>query len=201
MPNAAVNAANESALEGFLAETADTRLESFKALLRIASISGIPAHAPDCRAAAEFVAEDLRAAGMEHVDVSETGGHPVVYADWLHAPGRPTVLVYCHYDVQPVDPVELWESPPFVPVVKDGKMLARGSSDDKSQPAHARPRDRGAAEDTRRTTGQHPPRLRGRGGIRAPSISTPGSRPTATVCRPTSRSSPTRASSRATCLR
>jgi acetylornithine deacetylase/succinyl-diaminopimelate desuccinylase-like protein len=133
MPDAASEAAPDPALERYLDETAAERLESFKALLRIASISGIPAHAPDCRAAAEFVAADLRAAGMEHVDVSETGGHPVVYGDWLHASGRPTVLVYCHYDVQPVDPVDLWDSPPFVPVVKDGKMLARGSSDDKSQ--------------------------------------------------------------------
>lgn len=132
MPDAALEAA-DSALERYLEETAARRLESFRDLLRIPSISGIPAHAPDCRAAAEFVAADLRAAGLEHVDVSETGGHPVVYGDWLHASGRPTVLVYCHYDVQPVDPVDLWDSPPFVPVVKDGRMLARGSSDDKSQ--------------------------------------------------------------------
>ena len=133
MPDVTASDVSDPALERFLADTADSRLESFKALLRIASISGIPEHAPDCRAAAEFVAADLRAVGMEQVEVSETGGHPVVYADWLHADGRPTVLVYCHYDVQPVDPLDLWESPPFVPVVKDGKMLARGSSDDKSQ--------------------------------------------------------------------
>jgi acetylornithine deacetylase/succinyl-diaminopimelate desuccinylase-like protein len=122
-----------SDLEQFLDATRDSRLESFKGFLRIASISGIPAHAADCRAAAEFVAADLRAAGMEHVDVSDTGGHPVVYADWLHAAGKPTVLVYGHYDVQPVDPEDLWESPPFVPVVKDGRMLARGAADDKAQ--------------------------------------------------------------------
>ncbi|MGZ3355607.1 MAG: dipeptidase [Isosphaeraceae bacterium] len=133
MSDATAGATSDPALERFLSATAGSRLESFEALLRIASISGIPAHAADCRAAAEFVAADLRAVGMEHVEVSETGGHPVVYADWLHAAGRPTVLVYCHYDVQPVDPLDLWESPPFVPVVKDGKMLARGSSDDKSQ--------------------------------------------------------------------
>lgn len=133
MPDVASNLATDTVLERFLAETADARLESLGALLQIASISGIPAHAPDCRKAAEFVAADLGAAGMEHVEVCETGGHPVVYADWLHAAGRPTVLVYCHYDVQPVDPLELWESPPFVPVVKDGRMLARGSSDDKAQ--------------------------------------------------------------------
>jgi acetylornithine deacetylase/succinyl-diaminopimelate desuccinylase-like protein len=127
------------AFDQFLNETADRRLESYKALLRIPSISGIPAHARDCRAAAEFIASDLLSAGMEHVEVSETGGHPVVYADWLHAPGKPTVLLYAHYDVQPVDPEDLWDSPPFVPVVKDGKMLARGASDCKCHVAmHAR---------------------------------------------------------------
>lgn len=129
MSDAAGNAAAYADLEQFLDETKDARLESYKDLLRIPSISGIPAHAPDCRAAAEFVAADLRSAGMEHVEVCETGGHPVVYADWLHAPGRQTVLVYYHYDVQPVDPLDLWESPPFEPVVKDGRMLARGASD------------------------------------------------------------------------
>ena len=130
---------HDGALERFLSETAERRLEAYKALLRIPSISGIPAHAPDCRAAAEFIAQDYRKAGMEHVEISETGGHPVVYADWLHAHGKPTVLVYAHYDVQPVDPEDLWDSPPFVPVVKDGKMLARGSSDCKCHVAmHAR---------------------------------------------------------------
>jgi acetylornithine deacetylase/succinyl-diaminopimelate desuccinylase-like protein len=129
----------DDVLEEYLARTADRRLESYKALLRIPSISGIPAHAPDCRAAAEFIAADLREIGMEHVEVCETGGHPVVYADWLHAAGRPTVLLYAHYDVQPVDPVDLWDSPPFVPVVKEGRMLARGSSDCKCHVAmHAR---------------------------------------------------------------
>ncbi len=120
-------------LESYLDRTQERRLESFKALLRIPSISGIPAHAPDCRAAAEFVAADMRTAGLEHVEVSETGGHPVVYGDWLGAAGAPTVLVYGHYDVQPADPLDLWDSPPFEPVVRDGRMLARGSSDDKGQ--------------------------------------------------------------------
>jgi acetylornithine deacetylase/succinyl-diaminopimelate desuccinylase-like protein len=129
MSDAVDNEATYADLERFLDRTKEARLESFKDLLRIASNSGIPTHAPDCRAAAEFVAADLRVIGMEHVEVSETGGHPVVYSDWLHAPGKPTVLVYCHYDVQPVDPLDLWESPPFVPVVKDGRMLARGASD------------------------------------------------------------------------
>jgi len=129
LPDLEVTRADDAALDRFLDETSEARLESYKALLRIPSISGIPAHAADCRAAAEFVASDMRTIGMENVDVSETAGHPVVYADWLHAAGKPTVLVYCHYDVQPVDPLDLWESPPFVPVVKDGQMLARGASD------------------------------------------------------------------------
>jgi len=129
MPDSPVNAASDGDIERYLGDTADARVESYKALLRIPSISGIPAHAPDCRAAAEFVAADMMSAGLEHVEVCETGGHPVVYGDWLHAAGKPTVLVYAHYDVQPADPIDLWESPPFVPVVKDGRMLARGASD------------------------------------------------------------------------
>ena len=125
--------ARDRELESYLDRTQGRRLESLKALLRIPSISGIPAHAPDCRAAAEFVAADMNAVGLEHVEVCETGGHPVVYGDWLAAAGRPTVLVYGHYDVQPTDPLELWDSPPFEPIVRDGRMLARGASDDKGQ--------------------------------------------------------------------
>ncbi|MGA3030845.1 MAG: dipeptidase [Candidatus Limnocylindrales bacterium] len=156
MPDAIANAAGDAALETFLKSTEERRLESFKELLRIPSISGIPAHAPDCRTAAEYIAADMRAVGLENVEVSETGGHPVVYADWLHASGKPTVLVYCHYDVQPVDPLDLWESPPFVPVVKDGLMLARGAADDKSQ-LHMHVR---AAEALLRVRGSLPLNLR-----------------------------------------
>ncbi len=127
-----------STLEQHLDDTRDERLESYKAFLRIPSISTLPEHAPDVRRAAEWLADALRTAGLEHVEVAETGGHPVVYADWLHADGAPTVLVYGHYDVQPVDPLELWTSPPFEPVVDDGRMLARGAADDKGQiHAHA----------------------------------------------------------------
>jgi acetylornithine deacetylase/succinyl-diaminopimelate desuccinylase-like protein len=123
----------DQAFEDFLATHADERLESYKELVRIPSISAIPEHAADCRRAAEWIAADLERIGMEHVEVSETGGHPVVYADWLHADGAPTVLVYCHYDVQPVDPLELWTSPPFEPVVVGDRILGRGVSDDKGQ--------------------------------------------------------------------
>jgi acetylornithine deacetylase/succinyl-diaminopimelate desuccinylase-like protein len=120
-------------IEAYLDETKDARLESYKAFLRIPSISAIPTHAPDCRAAAEWLADALTTAGLEHVEVSETGGHPVVYADWLHADGAPTAIVYGHYDVQPVDPLDLWTSPPFEPVVVGSRMLARGAADDKGQ--------------------------------------------------------------------
>jgi len=125
-------------LEQHLDETHEARLGSYKDFLRVPSISTLPQHAPDVRRAAEWLAETLTGAGLEHVEVAETGGHPVVYADWLHAEGAPTVLIYGHYDVQPVDPLDLWTSPPFEPVVEDGRMLARGAADDKGQVhAHA----------------------------------------------------------------
>jgi acetylornithine deacetylase/succinyl-diaminopimelate desuccinylase-like protein len=120
-------------LERFLDDHHESRLESYKALLRIPSISALSEHAADCRATAEWIAADLRASGIEHVELAETGGHPVVYGDWLHAEGAPTVIVYCHYDVQPVDPLDLWKSPPFEPVVDGNRMLARGAADDKGQ--------------------------------------------------------------------
>jgi len=120
-------------LERFLDDHQESRLESYKALLRIPSISALSEHAADCRATAEWIAADLRASGIDHVELAETGGHPVVYGDWLHAEGAPTVIVYCHYDVQPVDPLDLWKSPPFEPVVDGNRMLARGAADDKGQ--------------------------------------------------------------------
>ena len=124
---------HSAALEAHLDATHEARLASYKDFLRIPSISGIPAHAADCRRAAEWLADAMRAAGLEHVEVADTGGHPVVYGDWLHAEGAPTVLVYGHYDVQPVDPLDLWTSPPFEPVVDGDRMLGRGASDDKGQ--------------------------------------------------------------------
>ncbi|MEO8438520.1 MAG: dipeptidase [Chloroflexota bacterium] len=123
----------DAALETHLAETRDSRLESYKAFLRIPSISALPEHAGDCAAAADWLADALAAAGLEHVEAVPTAGHPIVYADWLHAPDAPTVIVYGHYDVQPVDPLELWTSPPFVPVVVGDRILARGAADDKGQ--------------------------------------------------------------------
>jgi acetylornithine deacetylase/succinyl-diaminopimelate desuccinylase-like protein len=108
-------------------------LEELKSFLRIASISTLPENARDVRKAAEFVAASLRAAGLENVEIIETAKHPLVYADWLHAPGKPTVLCYGHYDVQPPDPLELWHTPPFEPTERDGNLYGRGTADDKGQ--------------------------------------------------------------------
>ena len=121
------------ALETYLAANADRRLASYLEFLRIPSISAQPEYASSCRAAAEWLAGQLRAIGVEHVELAETGGHPVVYGDWLHAPDAPTALVYGHYDVQPVDPIELWETAPFEPFIKGDRMIGRGSADDKGQ--------------------------------------------------------------------
>jgi acetylornithine deacetylase/succinyl-diaminopimelate desuccinylase-like protein len=123
----------DEAFERYLDEHAEARLESYKELVRIPSISALPEYAADCRRTAEWIATDLERIGMEHVEVSETGGNPMVYADWLHAEGAPTVVVYCHYDVQPVDPLELWTSPPFEPVVDGDRIQGRGVADDKGQ--------------------------------------------------------------------
>src|SRR4030065_649762 len=108
-------------------------VEELKDFLRIPSISTLAENKADMLTAAEFVAGKLREAGLENVKIIETKGHPLVYADWLKAPGKPTVLVYGHYDVQPVDPVNLWDSPPFEPTIRDGKIYARGATDDKGQ--------------------------------------------------------------------
>jgi len=108
-------------------------VEELKDFLRIHSISTLAENINDMITAANFVVSKLREAGMENVKIIETKGHPLVYADWLHAPGKPTVLIYGHYDVQPVDPINLWDSPPFEPTIKDGKIYARGATDDKGQ--------------------------------------------------------------------
>jgi acetylornithine deacetylase/succinyl-diaminopimelate desuccinylase-like protein len=121
------------ATNAFVETNKDRFLEELKTFLRIPSISTLPEHAPDIGRAAEFVADSLRKAGLENVEVIQTAGHPLVYADWLHAAGKPTVLCYGHYDVQPPDPLELWTTPPFEPAIRDGNLYARGSSDDKGQ--------------------------------------------------------------------
>jgi acetylornithine deacetylase/succinyl-diaminopimelate desuccinylase-like protein len=111
----------------------DRYVEELKSYLAIPSISALPQHAGDIRACAEWTAAELTRIGMQNVRLIETPGNPVVYADWLEAPGAPTLLFYGHYDVQPVDPLDLWESPPFEATVRDGEIYARGSADDKGQ--------------------------------------------------------------------
>jgi len=108
-------------------------IEELKNFLRIKSISTDESRKNDMYKGAEFVSKKLKDAGMNKVRIIKTKGHPLVYAEWLKAPGKPTVLIYGHYDVQPVDPVELWNSPPFEPTVRNGKIYARGATDDKGQ--------------------------------------------------------------------
>lgn len=102
-------------------------------LLRIPSVSADSRHKNDVRKAAEFVKTKLEAAGADSVEVIETAGHPIVYGEKIVDPSKPTVLVYGHYDVQPPDPLDLWETPPFEPTVRNGKIYARGACDDKGQ--------------------------------------------------------------------
>jgi acetylornithine deacetylase/succinyl-diaminopimelate desuccinylase-like protein len=125
-------------VEQFLDATREARLESLLDLLRIPSISTLPEHAPDSRRTAQWIADELTRIGFEHVELADVGdGNPLVLADWLHAEGAPTVLVYGHYDVQPVDPIELWETAPFEPFVRGegdaARVVGRGSADDKGQ--------------------------------------------------------------------
>ncbi len=120
-------------IDAFLARTVDQRLGELLDFLRIPSISVLKANDADIRSAAGWLAEHMTSIGLEHVEVLETGGKPVVYADWLHADGAPTVVVYGHYDVQPVDPLDLWVEPPFEPRIEAGRIHGRGSADDKGQ--------------------------------------------------------------------
>lgn len=110
-----------------------TYIEELKEILRIPSISSSPEHKKDVAKCAELISDKLKNAGLSRVQIYPTEGHPLVYGEWLAAPGKPTVLIYGHYDVQPVDPIELWINPPFEPVVKNGKIYARGATDDKGQ--------------------------------------------------------------------
>jgi acetylornithine deacetylase/succinyl-diaminopimelate desuccinylase-like protein len=108
-------------------------LEGLKTFLRIPSISTLSEHKPDIRRAAEFALNELRAAGMTTAELIEGEGNPLVYAEWLGAPGKPTILFYGHYDVQPADPLDEWKSPPFEPEVRGNDIFARGAVDDKGQ--------------------------------------------------------------------
>jgi acetylornithine deacetylase/succinyl-diaminopimelate desuccinylase-like protein len=117
----------------FINVNRDRYVEELKQYLAIPSISALPQHAADVKRAADWTADALRSAGLQNVRLIDTPGNPVVYGDWLNAPGKPTILYYGHYDVQPVDPVNLWTSPPFEATVRDGEIYARGAADDKGQ--------------------------------------------------------------------
>src|SRR5688572_19686895 len=124
----------EAKLDTYLQEAKTRQLNELQAWLRIPSISTLSAHKPDVQHAAEWLAENMRQAGLENVTVINTDTQPMVYADWLHAGSdKPTVLIYGHFDVQPVDPLDLWQSPPFEPTVRGDDLFARGASDDKGQ--------------------------------------------------------------------
>ena len=120
-------------LTQYLEQSRERFIDDLKAALRIPSVSAQPQHREDVGRCARHIADHLESLGMTRSEVVPTAGHPVVYAEWLGAPGRPTVLLYGHYDVQPPEPLELWETPPFEPVVRDGKLYARGACDDKGQ--------------------------------------------------------------------
>ncbi len=120
-------------LERYISTNEERFIEDLKAWLRIPSISTLSEHSADMRRAAEYATHQLQQIGFEQVETISTQGHPLVYGEWLHAQNQPTVLVYGHYDVQPVDPVELWKTPPFEPDVRDGNIYARGACDDKGQ--------------------------------------------------------------------
>jgi len=117
----------------YIKDNIDNYIEELKELLRIPSISAVVERKDDVKRCAKFVAGKLKDAGMSRVEIFKTEGHPLVYGEWLGAPGKPTILIYGHYDVQPVNPVELWDNPPFEPVIKDNKIYARGATDDKGQ--------------------------------------------------------------------
>ncbi|MBR9920159.1 MAG: dipeptidase [Bacteroidetes bacterium] len=125
--------------QAYIKEHKDRFLEELLDLLRIPSVSADPAYAKDVRRTAEFVSNSLKKAGADSVEIHETKGHPIVYGEKILDDSYPTVLVYGHYDVQPPDPMDLWDSPPFEPVIKktklhpDGAIFARGSCDDKGQ--------------------------------------------------------------------
>ena len=117
----------------YLNANRDRYLTELKDFLAIPSVSSQAEHGNDMRKCAEWIVRHLQSIGMQNTRVMETQGHPVVYGDWLGAPGMPTVLLYGHYDVQPDDPVDLWTSPPFEATIRDGNLYARGSTDDKGQ--------------------------------------------------------------------
>ena len=141
----------------------DRYLEELKGLLAIPSISALPEHRDDVVQCADWCAAEMRRVGLQNVRLMDTPGFPVVYGDWLGAEGAPTILFYGHYDVQPVDPLELWESPPFEATIRDGEIYARGSADDKGQVFMHLKAIEAHLEAERPPAGEHQGDARGRG--------------------------------------
>ena len=119
--------------KSYIRDNQERFLNELLDLLRIPSVSADPAFSKDVRRMAEELEQKLKAAGADHTEICETAGFPIVYGEKMIDPSAPTVLVYGHYDVQPADPYELWNSPPFEPVIVDNKIYARGACDDKGQ--------------------------------------------------------------------
>ena len=120
-------------VDNYIESNKDRFLDELIDLLKVPSVSADPAFAKDVHRAAELLATRLKEIGIDAVEICPTAGYPIVYGEKIVDPALPTVLVYGHYDVQPADPIELWDSPPFEPVIKDGKIYARGACDDKGQ--------------------------------------------------------------------
>jgi acetylornithine deacetylase/succinyl-diaminopimelate desuccinylase-like protein len=117
----------------FINVNRDRYIDEMKRYLAIPSISALPEHKADVRKCAEWTRDEMSRIGLQNCRLEETPGHPIVYGEWLGAPGAPTILFYGHYDVQPVDPLHLWTSPPFEATIRDGEIFARGAADDKGQ--------------------------------------------------------------------
>ncbi len=120
-------------LDAYFTEHREAHLNELNEFLRIPSISSLSEHKGDIQDAAKWLANAFEKLNLENISITQTAGHPVVYADWLHAEDKPTILFYGHYDVQPVDPLHLWDSEPFNPTIRHNKLFARGASDDKGQ--------------------------------------------------------------------
>ena len=120
-------------IKAYIEENKQAMLDELLEFLRIPSISADPAYKGDVRKAAEWLEANMKSVGIDNVEICETAGHPIVYGEKIIDPALPTVLVYGHYDVQPPDPLDLWDSPPFEPVIKNEKIYASGACDDKGQ--------------------------------------------------------------------
>jgi acetylornithine deacetylase/succinyl-diaminopimelate desuccinylase-like protein len=114
-----------SSWQQYLSDNQSRFVDEMLEFLSIPSVSSLPEHAADVQTAGEWVAARMKQAGIENVEIMPTGGHPVVYGDWLHAAGKPTVLIYGHFDTQPVDPEALWKTPPFTPTIDGDRIYAR----------------------------------------------------------------------------